>query len=49
VTGFGAGAVTTVTTTARGLGGSGPTIPQTVVQYMEVNVGGTNYWIPLMQ
>jgi len=48
-TGFGNGsAATPVTTTARNTG-SGPTKPQTIVKYMEVNLGGTNYWIPLVQ
>jgi hypothetical protein len=48
-TGFGTGgAGTAVTTTTKG-GGTGPTTAQTIVQYLEVNINGTNYWIPLTQ
>lgn len=47
--GFGAGSAgTAVTTTTKG-GGTGPTTPQTVVNYIEINIGGTNYWVPLVQ
>lgn len=47
--GFGNGAAgTAVTTTLKGTG-SGPTTPQTVVNYLEINIAGTNYWIPLVQ
>jgi hypothetical protein len=45
-TGFGNGAPgTAVTTKARGTG-AGPTNPQTVIGYLEINVGGTPAWIP---
>jgi hypothetical protein len=48
-TGFGNGsAATPVTTTTRNTG-NGPTTPQTIVKYMEVNLAGTNYWVPLVQ
>lgn len=47
--GFGNGAAgTTVTTTLKGTG-SGPTTPQTVVKYLEVDIGGTKFWLPLVQ
>jgi hypothetical protein len=36
-----------VTTTLKGTG-SGPTTAPIVANYLEINVGGTNYWIPLM-
>ena len=46
--GFGAGtAGTAVTTTTKGAG-TGPTTPQTVVNYLEIDLGGTKYWIPLV-
>jgi len=47
-TGFGNGSGTAVTTTAIGTG-SGPTTAQTVVKYLKIDIGGTKYWIPLMQ
>jgi hypothetical protein len=47
--GFGAGSSgTAVTTTTKGAG-SGPTTPQTIVNYLKVNIGGTDYYIPLVQ
>jgi hypothetical protein len=47
--GFGAGAAgTAVTTTTKGAG-TGPTTPQTVVNYLKLNIGGTDYWLPLVQ
>ncbi len=47
--GFGAGSSgTAVTTTTKG-GGTGPTTPQTVVNYLEIDIAGTKYWIPLVQ
>lgn len=47
--GFGAGAAgTAVTTTTKGAG-TGPTTPQTVVNYIKINIAGTDYWIPLVQ
>ena len=49
ISGFGTGAAgTTVTTTTLGAG-SGPANPQTVVKYLQVNVAGVLYWMPLMQ
>jgi hypothetical protein len=48
-TGFGSGAAgTAVTTTLKGAG-TGPTTPQTVVQYLKLTVSGTDYYLPLMQ
>lgn len=48
-TGFGAGAAgTAVTTTTKGAG-TGPTTPQTIVNYLKINLGGTDYYIPLVQ
>jgi hypothetical protein len=48
-TGFGNGtAGTTVTTTLIGTG-SGPATPQTVKKYLEIDIGGTKFWIPLVQ
>jgi hypothetical protein len=48
-TGFGTGAAgTAVTTTTKG-GGTGPTTPQTVVNYIKINIAGTDFWIPLVQ
>jgi hypothetical protein len=47
-TGFGTGtAGTAVTTTTLG-GGSGPTTAETVVKYLEIDLAGTKFWIPLM-
>lgn len=47
--GFGNGtASTTVTTTTKGTG-TGPTNPQTVVQYQKVTLSNTVYWVPLVQ
>ena len=48
-TGFGNGAAGTAVTTKLLGTGTGPAAPQTVVQYAEVNINGTIYWIPLMQ
>lgn len=48
-TGFGNGTpATAMTTTTKGTG-SGPANPQTVVSYLKVNVGGTDFWMPLVQ
>jgi hypothetical protein len=48
-TGFGNGAAgTNVTTTPKNTG-SGPATPQTVVKYIEIDIGGAKYWIPLMR
>lgn len=48
-TGFGNGSSgTAVTTTTKGTG-SGPANPQTVVDYLKINIGGTDYWMPLVQ
>jgi hypothetical protein len=47
--GFGNGrSGASMTTTTRG-SGTGPENPQTVVKYLEIDVGGTKYWIPLVQ
>jgi hypothetical protein len=37
-----------VTTTAKNTG-SGPTTATTVVNYLEIDIAGTKYWVPLMQ
>jgi len=48
-TGFGNGSSgVTVTTNAKGTG-TGPTTPQRVVKYLEVDIGGVKFWIPLVQ
>lgn len=47
--GFGNGSSgTSVTTTTKNTG-SGPATPQTIVKYLQVDIGGTKYWIPLTQ
>lgn len=47
--GFGNGSSgTTVTTTTLGTG-SGPATPQTIVDYLEIDIAGTKYWIGLAQ
>ena len=48
-TGFGNGSAGTPVTTTTRHNGSGPTSPQSIVKYMEVNLAGTNYWVPLVQ
>jgi hypothetical protein len=45
-TGFGNGSSGTAVTTTTKSTGSGPTTPQTIVGYVEVNISGTNYWMP---
>lgn len=45
-TGFGNGAAGTALTTTLIGTGSGPAAPQTVIGYLEINVGGTVAWIP---
>lgn len=47
--GFGNGTAGTAMTTTTKSTGSGPTTPQTVKQYLQVNLGGTTYWIPMVQ
>src|SRR5665213_350617 len=48
-TGFGNGIpATPVTTTTLGTG-SGPVAPQTIVNYLEIDIAGTKYWIGLVQ
>lgn len=48
-TGFGNGtAGQAVTTTLLGTG-SGPATPQTIKKYLEIDLGGTKYWVPLVQ
>lgn len=47
--GFGNGtAGTAVTTTLIGTG-SGPATPQTIKKYLEIDLGGTKFWVPLVQ
>ena len=48
-TGFGSGLVPTAVTTMLQAGGGGPTTPQTVVNFLEIDIGGSKYWLPLMQ
>lgn len=48
-TGFGNGSAGTAVTTTTKNTGTGPTTPQTVVKYLEIDLGGTKYWIPLVQ
>lgn len=45
-TGFGNGSSGTAMTTTTKSTGTGPTTPQTIVGYLEINIGGTNYWVP---
>lgn len=46
---FGAGTSgTAMTTTTKGAG-SGPTTAQTVVNYLKINIGGADYYVPLVQ
>ncbi len=46
---FGTGSAgTSVTTTTKG-GGTGPTTAQTVVAYLQITLGSTVYYVPLMQ
>jgi len=47
--GFGNGSSgTSMTTTTKGTG-SGPSSPDVVVQYLEIDIAGTKYWIPLVR
>lgn len=39
---------TAVKTTLKGTGG-GPAAPQTVIDYVQVNINGTIYYLPLFQ
>jgi len=48
-TGFGNGSAGTAVTTTTKSTGTGPTTPQTIVKYLEIDLGGTKYWIPLVQ
>lgn len=48
-TGFGNGTSGTAVTTSLKGTGSGPATPQTVVKYLEIDLAGTKYWIPLVQ
>lgn len=48
-TGFGNGSAGTAVTTTTKSTGSGPATPQTVVKYLEIDLGGTKYWMPLFQ
>jgi hypothetical protein len=45
-TGFGNGSSGTAVTTTTKSTGTGPTTPQTVVGYLEINIGGTVAWVP---
>jgi hypothetical protein len=47
--GFGNGSAGAAVTTTTKNTGTGPTTPQTVVNYLEIDIGGTKYWIPLVQ
>lgn len=47
--GFGNGTSGTAVTTTTKNTGTGPTIPQTVVNYIEIDIAGTKFWIPLVQ
>jgi hypothetical protein len=48
VQGVGNGANQTVSAPQKGTGG-GPTTPRTVVNFAKIILGGTTWWIPLMQ
>jgi len=48
-TGFGNGTSGTPVTTTKLGTGTGPANPQTVVHYLQVNIGGAAYWVPLVQ
>jgi hypothetical protein len=48
-TGFGNGSSGTPVTTTTKSTGTGPATPQTVVKYLEIDLGGTKYWIGLVQ
>ena len=47
--GFGNGSSGTAVTTTTKSTGTGPTTPQTVVNYLEIDIAGTKYWVPLVQ
>jgi hypothetical protein len=47
--GFGNGAAGTAVTTTLKNTGTGPTTPQTIVKYLQIDLGGTKYWLPLVQ
>jgi hypothetical protein len=47
--GFGNGTSGQAVTTTSKNTGTGPTIATTIVNYLKINYGGTDYWIPLMQ
>jgi hypothetical protein len=47
--GFGNGTPATPMTTTTKSTGTGPTTPQTIVNYLEIDIAGTKYWIPLVQ
>ena len=44
--GFGNGSAGTAVTTTTKSTGTGPTTPQTIVGYLEIDVAGTKYWVP---
>ncbi len=47
--GFGNGSAGTAVTTTTKNTGTGPTAAQTVVNYLQIDIGGVKYWVPLMQ
>lgn len=47
--GFGNGSAGTAVTTTTKSSGSGPTNAATIVNYLEIDIGGTKYWLPLVQ
>lgn len=48
-TGFGNGVIPTAITTILKVTGSGPTTPQTIVNFLKINIGGADFWVPLTQ
>jgi hypothetical protein len=48
-TAFGNGIAGVPVTTTSNSSGGGPEEPQTIVRYLEVSIGGTNYWLPLLR
>jgi hypothetical protein len=47
--GFGNGTPATPITTTTKSTGTGPAAPQTIVNYLEIDIAGTKSWIPLVQ
>lgn len=48
-TGFGNGAAGTAVTTTLKSTGTGPTTPQTIVNYLQISIGASTFYIPLVQ